>query len=273
MGPAHRPPSAIRHFPFTMSNALFQYTLRLGDDLLILSHRLSEWCGHGPILEEDIALTNRALDHLGEARNLLTYAGQVEHKDRPSTPLRTEDDLAYLRMERQFTNVKLVEQPKGDYAQTMARSFLFDAYHLPLMQALIKSKDEQLAAIAGKSVKEATYHLRASSEWMIRFGDGTEESHQRAQAALNDLWTFTGELFENDPVLEEMTKDGIAPDMAAVKSAWSKTVDEVLAEATLKRPEDGFMATGGRKGLHSEHMGFILAEMQHVTRAYPGAEW
>lgn len=250
-----------------MSNSLFQYTLRLGDDLLILSHRLSEWCGHGPILEEDIALTNRALDHLGEARNLLTYAGQVEGKGR------SEDDLAYTRMERQFTNVKLVEQPKGDYAHTMARSFLFDAYHLPLMQALTKSKDEQLAAIAGKSVKEATYHLRASSEWMIRFGDGTEESHQRAQTALNDLWTYTGELFESDAVLEEMTKAGIAPDMAAVKAAWSRTVDEVLAEATLKRPADAFMMTGGRKGLHSEYMGFILAEMQHVTRAYPGVEW
>ncbi|MFN3875134.1 MAG: 1,2-phenylacetyl-CoA epoxidase subunit PaaC [Flavobacteriales bacterium] len=250
-----------------MSNALFTYALRLGDDLLILSHRLSEWCGHGPILEEDIALTNRALDHLGEARNLLTYAGQVEGKGR------TEDDFAYLRMERQFANVKLVEQPNGDYARTIARSFLFDAYHLPLMQALSKSADAQLAAIAGKSVKEATYHLRASSDWMIRFGDGTEDSHQRAQAALDDLWTFTGELFESDAVLEEMAKAGIAPDMAAVKAAWSKTVDEVLAEATLKRPADGFMATGGRKGLHTEHMGYILAEMQHVVRAYPGAQW
>jgi ring-1,2-phenylacetyl-CoA epoxidase subunit PaaC len=256
-----------------MNNALFTYTLRLADDLLILSQRLGEWCGHGPVLEEDIALTNRALDHLGEARNLLTYAGQVEHKDRPSTPLRTEDDLAYLRMERQFTNVKLVEQPNGDYAHTMVRSFLFDAYHLPLMQALTKSNDAQLSAIAGKSVKEATYHLRASSEWIIRFGDGTEESHQRAQAALDNLWTYTGELFENDAVLEEMTKAGTAPDIAAVKEAWSKTVEEVLSEATLKRPADAFMMTGGRKGLHSEHMGFILAEMQHVTRAYPGVEW
>lgn len=250
-----------------MSQALFTYTLRLADDLLILSQRLGAWCGHGPVLEEDIALTNRALDHLGEARNLLTYAGQVEDKGR------SEDDLAYLRMERQYTNVKLMELPNGDYAHTMARSFLFDAYHLPLMQALLKSGDEQLAAIAGKAVKEATYHLRASSEWMIRFGDGTEESHQRAQAALNDLWTYTGELFESDAVLEEMTKAGIAPEMAAIKETWSKTVDQVLAEATLKRPSDAFMMTGGRKGLHSEHMGFILAEMQHVTRAYPGVEW
>lgn len=250
-----------------MSNTLFTYTLRLSDDLLILSQRLGEWCGHGPILEEDIALTNRALDHLGEARNLLTYAGMVEGKGR------SEDDLAYLRMERMYTNVKLVEQPNADYAHTMARSFLFDAYHLPLMQALLKSKDDQLAAIAGKAVKEATYHLRASSEWIVRFGDGTAESHQRAQVALDDLWAYTGELFESDPVLEEMTKEGIAPDMATIKGSWSRTVDSVLTEATLKRPADAFMMTGGRKGLHSEHMGFILAEMQHVTRAYPGVEW
>lgn len=251
----------------SQASPLFQYTLRLADDLLILSQRLGEWCGHGPILEEDIALTNRALDHLGEARNLLTYAGQVEGKNR------TEDDLAYLRMERQYTNVKLVEQPNGDYAHTMVRSFLFDAYHLPLMQALLKSNDAQLAAIAGKAVKEATYHLRASSEWIIRFGDGTEESHQRAQTALDDLWTYSGELFETDPVLDEMTKAGIAPDITAIKESWNKTVDQVLSEATLKRPADAFMMTGGRKGLHSEHMGFILAEMQHVTRAYPGVSW
>lgn len=250
-----------------MSTALFTYTLRLGDDLLILSHRLSEWCGHGPILEEDIALTNRALDHLGEARNLLTYAGQVEGQGR------SEDDLAYLRMERQFTNMKLVEQPNGDYAHTIVRSFLFDAYHLPLMQAMTKSSDAQLAGIAGKAVKEATYHLRTSSEWMIRFGDGTEESHQRAQNALNALWTFTGELFETDAVTDELVKAGIAPDIAPIKEAWSRTIDQVLSEATLKRPADGFMATGGRKGLHTEHLGYILAEMQHVTRAYPGAEW
>ena len=255
-----------RSYP-AMSNALFSYLLRLGDDLLILSHRLSEWCGHGPVLEEDIALTNRALDHIGEARNLYDHAVKVEGKGR------TEDDLAYLRMERQYSNVKLVEQPNGDYAHTMVRSFLFDAYHLPLMQALLKSNDAQLAAIAGKAVKEATYHLRASSEWIIRFGDGTEESHQRAQTALDNLWTYTGELFENDAILEEMTNAGIAPDMAVIKESWSKTVDQVLSEATLKRPADAFMMTGGRKGLHSEHMGFILAEMQHVTRAYPGVEW
>ena len=250
-----------------LNEALFQFCLRRGDDTHVLSHRLGEWCGHGPVLEEDMALTNRALDLLGQARNYLQYAGQVEGQGR------SEDDLAYLRNERGYVNCKLVEQPNGDYAHTIAKCFLFDAWHLPFLKAQLDSKDEQLAAIAGKAVKEATYHLRHSSEWMVRFGDGTEESHQRAQQALHDLWTFTGELFENDPVLEEMTKAGIAPYMAAVKAAWSRTVDEVLSEATLKRPADGFMATGGRKGLHSEHMGFILAEMQHVTRAYPGVEW
>ena len=250
-----------------MSNALFTYTLRRADDLLILSHRLGQWCGHGPILEEDIALTNRALDHLGEARNLLTYAGTVEGKGR------SEDDLAYLRMEREFTNAKLFEQPNGDYAHTMVRSFLFDAFHLPLMQEIMNSKDEQLAAIARKSVKEATYHLRHSSDWLIRFGDGTAESHERAQKALNDLWTYTGELFETDAVDAELVKAGIAPDPSSIKALWSKTIDQVLSEATLKRPADGYMASGGRKGLHSEHLGFILAEMQHVTRAYPGAKW
>ncbi len=251
----------------TDQEALHTYALRLADDLLILSHRLGEWCGHGPVLEEDIALTNRALDHLGEARNLLTYAGQVEGKGRD------EDDLAYLRKEREYLNVKLVEQENGDYAHTIARSFLFDAYHLPLMEAMLKSKDEQLAAIAGKAVKEATYHLRHSSDWMIRFGDGTDESHQRAQRALNELWTFTGELFVSDEVTSKLVEMGVAPDLGAVKAAFDRTVNEVLAEATLSRPEDGYMATGGRQGMHTERMGFILTEMQYMQRAYPGAEW
>ncbi len=247
--------------------ALFTYTLRLADDLLILSHRLSEWCGHGPILEEDIALTNRALDHIGEARNLYTHAGQVEGKGR------TEDDLAYLRAERQFVNTKLVEQPNGDYAHTIVRSFLFDAYHLPLAEALTKSSDAQIAAIAAKAVKEAQYHLRHSSDWLIRFGDGTAESQRRAQEALEALWTFTGDLFADDDVQAAMVKAGIAPDLSKVKAAFDATVDKVLAEATLKRPADGFMATGGRQGKHSEHLGFVLAEMQYLQRAYPGAEW
>lgn len=251
----------------SQQDALITYTLRLTDDLLILSHRLSEWCGHGPVLEEDIALTNRALDHIGEARNLYTYAGQVEGKGR------TEDDFAYLRAERQFVNTKLVEQPNGDYAHSIVRSFLFDAYHLPLSEALCKSSDAQLAAIAAKAVKEAQYHVKHSSDWLIRFGDGTEESHRRAQQALDDLWTFTGDLFVQDELHASLVKAGIAPDLANIKATFDRTVNDVLKEATLKRPTDSFMATGGRQGKHSEHLGYILAEMQYLQRAYPGAEW
>lgn len=247
--------------------ALLTYCLRRADDNLILSHRLGDWCGHGPQLEEDIALSNRALDLIGQARNYFQYAAEVEGKGR------TEDDFAYLRNERQFVNTKLVEQPNGDYAHTICRSFLYDAWHLPLQQALMKSTDERIAAIAGKAVKEVSYHLRTSSEWMIRFGDGTEESHQRAQQALDTLWTFTGDLFVQDDVHQQMVTAGIAPDLSPIKAAFDTTIDKVLAEATLKRPADGFMASGGREGKHSEHLGFLLAEMQYLQRAYPGATW
>lgn len=250
-----------------MSQELFTYTLRLGDDLLILSHRLSEWCGHGPVLEEDIALTNRALDHIGEARNLFDYAVKVEGKGR------TEDDLAYLRTERNFVNALLVERPNGDYAHTIVRSFLFDAYHLPLAEALTKSSDAQLAAIAAKAVKEAQYHLKHSRDWVVRFGDGTAESHSRAQLALDGLWPYTGELFVQDELHKNLVKAGIAPDLKTIKASFDATVDRVLAEATLKRPADGYMMSGGRHGKHSEHLGFLLAEMQYLQRAYPGAQW
>jgi ring-1,2-phenylacetyl-CoA epoxidase subunit PaaC len=251
----------------TQQEALFTYCLRRGDDNLILSHRLSEWCGHGPQLEEDIALANRALDHIGQARNYLQYAVTVEGKGR------SEDDLAYLRNERQFVNVKLVELPNGDYANTIARGFLFDAWHLPLQQALMNSKDEQLAAIAAKAVKEISYQLKTSSDWVIRFGDGTEESHRRIQTALDGLWTYTGELFATDEVDALLKDAGIVPDMAPIKAAFDKKVDAVLQEATLKRPADAFMASGGRQGKHTEHLGFLLAEMQSLHRAYPGATW
>ncbi len=251
----------------TEKEALLTYCLRRGDDNLILSNRLGEWCGHGPQLEEDIALTNRALDLIGQARNYLQYAAEVEGKGR------SEDDLAYLRNERQFVNTKLVEQPNGDYAHTICRSFLYDAWHLPLQHALTKSTDERIAAIAGKAVKEVSYHLRTSSEWMIRFGDGTEESNRRAQAALDALWTYTGDLFVQDDVDAILLKAGVVPDMASIKVAFDKAVDSVLAEATLKRPADGYMATGGRHGKHSEHLGYMLAEMQYLQRAHPGAAW
>ncbi|MCC6839884.1 MAG: phenylacetate-CoA oxygenase subunit PaaC [Flavobacteriales bacterium] len=253
--------------------ALFRFALRMGDNSVVLGHRTSEWCGHGPVLEEDIALANIALDLIGQARNYLTYAGEVEAKFRASAPLRTEDDLAYLRGEREYLNVHLVELPKGDYAHTIVRSFLFDAFHLPLQQALTTSKDDRLKGIAEKAVKEVAYHLRHSSEWLVRFGDGTQESHQRAQNALEDLWRYTGELFAADEAEELLAKAGIAPKLADVKQEWSATVDRVLKEATLKRPADGWMASGGKKGIHTEHLGPMLAEMQTLQRSYPGVEW
>ncbi|HQV39376.1 MAG: phenylacetate-CoA oxygenase subunit PaaC [Flavobacteriales bacterium] len=251
----------------TQQEALFRYAVRMGDNSLVLGHRLSEWCGHGPQLEEDIAQANIALDLIGQARNYLTYAGEVEGKGR------SEDDLAYLRTDREYLNVLLTELPKGDYAQTIARSFLFDAFHLPLQQALTTSTDERLKGIAEKAVKEVTYHLRHSSEWLIRFGDGTEESHSRVQTALDDLWRFTGELFIPDEAEELLAKAGIAPKLDDIKNEWSTTVDSVLKEATLERPADGWMATGGKKGVHSEHIGPMLAEMQTLQRTYPGVQW
>lgn len=247
--------------------ALFRYALRLGDNSHVLGHRLSEWCGHGPQLEEDIAQANICLDLIGQARNFLTYAGKVEGLQR------TEDDLAYLRSEREYLNVKLVELPNGDYAQTIARSFLFDAFHLPLQQALTTSSDEQLAAIASKAVKEVTYHLRHSSEWLTRFGDGTDESHARAQRALEHLWTYTGEMFEADEAEKSLAEAGIAPKLDQIKKEWNATVDRVLTEATLTRPADVWMARGGKQGMHTEHLGPMLAEMQILQRTFPGVEW
>lgn len=251
----------------TQEEALLKYVLRMGDNSLVLGHRLSEWCGHGPQLEEDIAQANIALDLIGQSRNYLTYAGELEGKDR------TEDDLAYLRTDRQFVNVKLVELHKGDYATTIARSFLFDAFHLPLQQALTKSPNERLAGIAGKAVKEVSYHLRHSSEWLVRFGDGTEESHARAQRALDELWMYTGELFAPDEAERLLAEAGVIPDLNAIKAEWDATVNKVLAEATLNRPADAWMARGGKEGEHTEHLGLMLAEMQYLQRSFPGVEW
>lgn len=251
----------------TQKEALFRYAVRMGDNSLVLGHRLSEWCGHGPQLEEDIAQANIALDLIGQARNYLTYAGEVEGKDR------SEDDLAYLRTDREYLNVLLAELPKGDYAQTIARSFLFDAFHLPLQHALTTSTDERLKGIAEKAVKEVTYHLRHSSEWLVRFGDGTEESHDHAQVALDDLWRYTGELFIPDEAEEMLAKAGVVPRLGDIRSEWNATVERVLTEATLKRPAESWMASGGKKGVHSEHLGPMLAEMQTLQRTYPGVEW
>ena len=251
----------------TLQEAKFEYLLRLGDSSLIIGHRLSEWCGHGPILEEDIALINIALDFVGNATSLLTYASQVEGKGR------NEDALAFMRGEREYRNLLITEQPNGDYANTIARQFLFDTYMFFLYEELKNSKDETIAAIAVKTHKEITYHLRHTSEWMLRLGDGTAESHERLQNGLNDLWMFTSEMFEMDEVDAFLIKEGIVPDLNKIKANWEKRVFEVLAEATLQIPTTTFKQKGSKEGKHSEHLGFLLAEMQYVHRAYPGAKW
>lgn len=246
---------------------LFQYTLRLADTALILGHRLSEWVGHSPVIEEDLAFGNMGLDLIGQARSLYSYAGEVESKGRD------EDALAYLRDAGDYRNILLVEQPNGDFATTMARQLLYAAFAHPYFEALSRSKDATLAAIAAKAVKEMAYHLRHSAEWTIRLGDGTDESHARAQDAVNELWPYTGEMFEIDQVERALVEAGIAVDPAALRMNWNNTIEQVLSEATLTRPSDAYMQSGGRVGRHSEHLGHILAELQFVQRAYPGATW
>lgn len=246
---------------------MLDYLLRLGDNTLVLSQRLSEWCGHGPVLEQDIALTNIALDLLGQARMYLTYAGEVEGKGR------SEDDIAYFRDAHQFRNCLLAERPNGDFAQTIARQFFFDVFNYYQLQALRQSTDQRLADIAEKALKEATYHLRFSSDWVLRLGDGTELSHQKMQAAVDLLWPFTGEMTTPDALDLEMTAQGIAPDLQEIKALWEKKVTEVLQEATLTLPTNNWMQSGGKQGKHSEHLGFLLAEMQHLQRTYPGNTW
>ena len=248
-------------------DAHFQYLLQLGDNTLVLSQRLGEWCGHGPVLEQDIAMTNIALDLLGQARMLLSYAGEYEGKGR------SEDELAYFRDAHQFHNALLVEQPNTDWAHTIVRQFFFDTHNYFNYKALLGSRDERLAAIAEKSLKEATYHLRYSSEWMIRLGDGTETSHQKMQTALDQLWMFSGELCAPNHCDRQMAEAGIAPDLSEIRSLWQQKVASVLEEATLKAPDNNWMQSGGKDGRHTEHLGFILAEMQHLQRTYPGNVW
>ncbi|MBV8807544.1 MAG: phenylacetate-CoA oxygenase subunit PaaC [Acidobacteriaceae bacterium] len=247
--------------------ARFEYLLRLGDNCLILSQRLSEWCGHGPVLEEDIALTNVALDLLGHARFWLTCAAEVENAGRD------EDQLAYLRDAGEFRNVLLVEQPNGDYAQTTARQFYFDTWHYFLLRELKNSSDSRVAEIAEKAVKEVTYHLERSSAWVIRLGDGTEESHGRMQRSIDDLWVYTGELFEPDAIDVEMRERDIGADLESLRAPWLEHVQKTLSEATLDAPSAGWMQRGGKRGVHTENLGYILAEMQFLQRAYPGAQW
>ena len=245
----------------------FNYVLHLGDNALILSQRLGEWCGHGPVLEQDIAMTNIALDLLGQARLLLSYAGELEGRNR------TEDDLAYFRTDQEFRNVLLVEQPNQDWAYTIVRQFFFDSYNYYHCQTLLQSQDERLAAIAEKAFKEITYHLRHSSEWTIRLGDGTEQSRQKMQEAVDNLWMFTGELTTPNPTDQAAATEGYGVDLLKIKPLWESKVDAVLQEATLTKPSQEWMQSGGKNGRHTEQLGFILAEMQHMQRSYPGQEW
>lgn len=250
-----------------MDSHKLEYLLRLGDTTLVLGQRLSEWCGRGPALEEDIALTNVALDLIGQTRLWLGYAGELEGAGR------TADQLAYLRDAHQFRNLLMVEQPNGSYADTLARQFLFDTWHYFLLEGLQRSADARIAEIAAKSLKEVTYHVRRSADLVVRLGDGNAESHRRMQDAFDDLWMFTGELFESDAGDVALAAAGIAVDPATLAASWQRHVGEVLDEATLRRPADGWAQRGGREGRHTEHLGYLLAEMQFLQRAYPGAQW
>jgi ring-1,2-phenylacetyl-CoA epoxidase subunit PaaC len=246
---------------------LVLYALRRADDALILGHRLSEWCGHAPALEEDMALANMGLDLLGQARELYSYAADVEGQGND------EDKFAYLRDVRQYRNLLLLEQPNGDFARTMARQFFYAAFADLYWRAMMKSTDATLAAIAAKSEKESAYHLRHSSEWMVRLGDGTEESHRRAQDAVDDLWAYTGEMFGVDESERALIERGVAVDPATLHPQRLKTVSNVVGEATLALPKSGWMQQGGRSGRHSEHLGHLLSELQSMQRTFPGATW
>lgn len=246
--------------------ALIDYLLRLGDNALVLGQRSAQLCGKAPALEEELAIMNVGLDLFGQARNWLTYAADLEAEGHDA------DHLAFRRDAQDFRNLLIVEQPNGDFADIIGRQFLFDAWHVHLLDGLTQSSDPRIAEVAAKSLKEATYHLRRSSAWVIRLGDGTEESHTRMQRALNNLWQFTGELLQFDEIDQAMLEAGIAPDPDNLALRWKATVEEVLKEATLKRPSyDAWMYTGGKAGHHTEHLGFLLAEMQYLPRTYPDA--
>ncbi len=247
--------------------SLYKYVLALGDDALILGQRLSQWAYKGPFLEEDIALSNISLDMFGRANLLLEYAATLKGNGT------TSDELAFKRNEREFSNHILCEQPNGNFADTIVRQFFLDAFYKLFLQKLTKSKDEQLSAIAQKSIKETTYHLRHSSKWIIRLGDGTVESHAKVQSAIDNLWMFTNELFEMNEIDNEMLEQKIGVDCSKLKIEWDKIINEVLSEATLNRPEDANMPTGGRQGIHTEHLGHLLSDMQYLQRAYPDATW
>lgn len=246
---------------------LLEYSVRLGDDALIIGHRLSEWVRNAPFLEEDLAVGNVALDFIGRARMFYTYAATLKGGGA------TEDDFAYLRDCRDFRNFLILELPRGDYAFSMMRQYLVDAFNVEFLSQLCQSKDKQLAAIAAKAIKESVYHLRRSKDWVLRLGDGTAESHDRMQKALDDLWGFTPELFEMDQLESDLAAVGIAVDRSLLKDSWKTSVTELLAEATLTAPEDAWSVRGGREGMHTEHLGHLLSELQFMQRAYPGLEW
>ena len=245
----------------------YKFLLRIGDDSLILGQRLSELCGHGPILEEDIALTNIALDLIGQATNIYTYAAKLEGKGRDA------DALAFLRLEHQYFNAILVEQPNGNFADTLVRQFFFDVYRKLLFEHLLTSTDEQIAAIAEKSLKETRYHLKHSSEWVIRLGDGTELSKERAQFAILDLWRYTDELFYMDETEIQLVSAGVIPNLKDLKPLWMEHVLSILNIATLKLPENQGFFGAGRQGRHSEYMGFLIAQLQYMQRVYPNMQW
>ena len=255
----------------THDASLFQYLLRLGDSPLILAQRLGERIGHGPVLEEDIAEANVGLDLLGQARLWLSYAGEIEARYSP--PGRDEDQLAFLRNEGEFRNLLLVEQPNGNFADTIARQFLFDAWHLLLLRALTGSKDGRIGEVAAKGAKEVTYHGERSGDWVVRLGDGTQESHDKMQAAFDGAWMYTGEMFAPDATESALIENGITTDLRVLASPWRQKVDAVLSEATLNISGDTFMQQGGKRGVHTEHLGHLLAEMQTLQRTYPGARW
>ncbi len=251
----------------TENGNLIHFLYRLGDNSLILGQRLAEWCSKGPTLEEDVALTNISLDNFGQARMIFSHLAELEANGK------SEDDYAFKRNEREFYNALIVERPNGHFGDTIARSFLFDAFQFHFYKELTKSTNDFLAGLAGKSLKEVQYHVRHSGEWIVRLGDGTEESKEKIQESINSLWEYTGDMFTTDDQINALTKKGIAPDYSVIKDNWYKTVEEVLYRATLKKPEDGFMQKGSLTGLHSEFLGHLLGDMQYLQRAYPNAEW
>ncbi len=250
-----------------MNQALYQFTLRLADTHLILGQKLSEWVGHGPFLEEELALTNIALDHIGTANALFEYASSLTSFEKSA------DQIAFLRHEREFYNLLITEQPNGDYANTIVRQYLVDSFFYYYLQAMVSSKDETLAGIAQKSLKEVTYHKRHTASWVIRFGNGTNESHQKIQQALNTLWQFTDEFFEKDAFDEIIIKQGISSDAQVFKQQWLDEITTLFTQANITIPENVFMQTGSKKGLHTEHLAFILAEMQALPRMFPNDKW